>query len=73
MWILIRKFEPSEKTKKELNFNEKYDVWWNTLTNKIICDCPGFYFNGHCKHVKEVREKLKKVVIKLRKQENEEN
>lgn len=73
MWILIRKFEPSEKTKKELNFYEKYDVWWNTKTNKIICDCPGFYFNGRCKHIKEFKEKLEKVLIKLRNQENEKN
>lgn len=61
-WVLLKKIEPSERTKKELNFKDKYEIWWHSETNELICDCPGFIFKGKCKHTKEWQEKLKGVV-----------
>lgn len=63
-WVLIKMINPSEKTKKQLNFNDKYQLWWHPETNKIVCDCPGFTFKGKCKHIKEWSEKINSLLSK---------
>ncbi len=50
-WVLLKVYEPSERTKKQLGVEDKYQVWINFNKGMIICDCPGFVFHGKCKHV----------------------
>lgn len=48
--ILIALIEPSEKTKQELNYTEKYHIYANLFERKIECDCMGYIAHKHCKH-----------------------
>lgn len=65
-WILLRKLEPSEKTKKTLNWSEKYEIWWHPETGELLCDCPGFVFREKCKHVEVWKTKIKQVEFILK-------
>ncbi len=29
-------------------------------TKEVRCDCPGFIFSGHCKHISQVLEQFEK-------------
>jgi hypothetical protein len=50
--IILKKFKPSEKTKKQLNLPDDFEylVVYNPKTQKISCDCLGFITHGHCRH-----------------------
>jgi hypothetical protein len=52
--IIIRKFKPSEKTKRQLGLPDdfEYIVTYNPKTKKLSCDCMGFVTHGYCKHTK---------------------
>ena len=63
-WVLVKRIEPSEKTKKKLGNIDKYDVYWNPKTGEVICDCIGFVMRGYCKHQKEWQEKIKSLLNK---------
>jgi hypothetical protein len=69
--IILKKFKPSEKTKKQLGLPDdfKYFVVYNPKTKKLSCDCMGYITHGHCKHTKYFE-----VVIKeLQKQNDNAN
>jgi hypothetical protein len=52
--IILRKFKPSERTKKQLGLpdNFEYLVIYNPKAKKLSCDCMGYITHGHCKHIK---------------------
>lgn len=56
-WILMKRIQPSEKTKKQFNLPDdfKYHLYWNPNQDKIECTCAGFIFNHNCKHSRQLR------------------
>jgi hypothetical protein len=50
--IILKKFKPSERTKKQLNLPDdfEYVVVYDPKTKKISCDCMGFITHKHCRH-----------------------
>jgi hypothetical protein len=52
--IILKKFKPSEKTKKQLNLPDdfEYIVVYNPKTKELSCDCMGFLRWKECKHTK---------------------
>jgi len=64
--MILRKFKPSEKTKKQLGLPDdfKYIVIYNPKTKKLFCDCMGYITHGYCKHTKYfevIIKELKKI------------
>jgi hypothetical protein len=55
--IILRKFKPSEKTKKQLNLPDDfmYVVVYNPKTKHLSCDCFGFLRWKKCKHTEYFR------------------
>jgi hypothetical protein len=52
--IILKKFKPSEKTKRQLNLPDdfEYVVVYNPKTKELLCDCFGFLRWKECKHTK---------------------
>lgn len=52
--IILRKFKPSEKTKKQLGLPDDFEylVIYNPKTKNLSCDCMGFITHKSCKHTK---------------------
>ena len=46
------------KVKSESNPEKEYTVRVFEDTREVRCDCPGFIFGGHCKHIQQVLERL---------------
>jgi hypothetical protein len=55
--IILKKFKPSEKTKKQLNLPDdfEYIVVYNPKTKHLSCDCFGFLRWKKCKHTEYFR------------------
>jgi hypothetical protein len=55
--VILRKFKPSEKTKKQLNLPDDfmYVVVYNPKTKHLSCDCFGFLRWKKCKHTEYFR------------------
>jgi hypothetical protein len=55
--IILKKFKPSEKTKKQLNLPDdfEYVVVYNPKTKELTCDCFGYLRWKECKHTKYFR------------------
>jgi len=66
--VIIRRFKPSEKTKKQLNLPNDfmYVVVYNPKTKKLSCDCFGFLRWKKCKHT----EYFRSFIQELEKNEN---
>lgn len=56
-WVLITRYEPSDRTKKQFNLPEgwKHNVYWQPSTNKVQCTCPAFIFNKNCIHSRKIK------------------
>jgi len=61
--VIIRKFKPSEKTKRQLGLpdNFEYLVVYNPKTKKLSCDCMGYITHKHCKHTKYFESFIKEL------------
>ena len=61
--IILRKFKPSEKTKRQLNLPDDfiYVVVYNPKTKHLSCDCFGFLRWKKCKHVEYFRSFIKEL------------
>jgi hypothetical protein len=68
--VILRKFKPSEKTKKQLNLPDDfmYVVVYDPKTKKISCDCLGFITHKHCRH----SDYFKSFIQELEKQNEKE-
>ena len=63
-WVLIQIIKPSEKSKKQLGFDDefRYHTWWNKKKGKearIKHDCMGYIQHKHCIHTDELLKILK--------------
>jgi hypothetical protein len=69
--IILKKFKPSERTKKQLNLPDdfEYVVVYNPKTKKITCDCFGFITHKHCHH----SDYFRSFIEELEKQNNKSN
>jgi hypothetical protein len=61
--IILKKFKPSERTKKQLNLPDdfEYIVVYNPKTKKISCDCLGWITHKHCKHTDYFRSLIEEL------------
>jgi hypothetical protein len=61
--VILRKFKPSEKTKRQLNLPDDfmYVVVYNPKTKRLSCDCFGFLRWGKCKHTEYFRSFIKEL------------
>ena len=61
--VILRRFKPSEKTKRQLNLPDDfiYVVVYNPRTKRLSCDCFGFLRWKKCKHVEYFRSFIKEL------------
>jgi hypothetical protein len=61
--IILKKFKPSERTKKQLNLPDdfEYIVVYNPKTKELSCDCMGFIYRGYCRHSKYFEEFVREI------------
>jgi hypothetical protein len=61
--VILRKFKPSEKTKRQLGLPDDFEylVVYNPKTKKLSCDCMGFITHKHCKHTKYFESFIKEL------------
>jgi hypothetical protein len=61
--IILKKFKPSEKTKKQLNLPDdfEYIVVYNPKTKELSCDCFGFIMHKRCRHSDYFRSFIEKL------------
>jgi hypothetical protein len=64
--IILKKFKPSEKTKKQLNLPDdfEYVVIYNPKTKELTCDCMGFMTHHHCHHSDYFKSFIKELETK---------
>jgi len=61
--IILKKFKPSEKTKKQLNLPDdfEYVITYNPKTKELTCDCPSFVYRRYCHHTKYFESVIKQL------------
>jgi len=61
--VILRRFKPSEKTKRQLNLPDDfmYVVVYNPRTKSLSCDCFGFLRWKKCKHVEYFQSFIKEL------------
>jgi hypothetical protein len=69
--IILKKFKPSERTKKQLNLPDdfEYIVVYNPKMKELTCDCMGYLRWKKCKHT----EYFEAVIKDLEKQNDNSN